>query len=401
MTFYKKYVNIIIVTIILSTAEPLSRHAKKGELTMARIMETIENEQKARRQEEVKALNLKELKATFGENIPVDVMDFFASHSMPRLAYIIVQPYGRMMTLNGQVFGEADKGKVFAVLTEGKPFPVLNLYHPKISLARFVTYRTRLVQDAFKSFCKRNNLTNLELPNEVLTLIATVVKDSLESDEQPFIRFEGSLNRVLKIDGKRYSSNGEYAIAVHYLRDKEDAAQKRLTWTVFVPGIPYQELYANFLLYSFGKDGLSKEMAMSISEKLPNDVYIIRPRMLYVNARQYARDVVKYNAFHNGDTLNDILQPEVAVVKYYDHSRNDEVLIANIDDELPSAILVPSKDTGMDFLYIYIPSKMADKAIADVNGTKTPEASKPVDKPSKKSKYRNTHQRSEVAVAAK
>lgn len=236
------------------------------------------------------------------------------------------------------VSNDSSAMKIVDVATKSH-FPVLYLYTPELqNKLREVAEQHRRNANCSKICEQLKTYSSVEASDELKKFIM----ESLPLELPKKFYFDGSFERVKRLAAqsnvKSYADEASKNIGVISTRNDEEVL------TLFVDGIDYVASFAKFMVKKLGID---EAVAMKISSALPHDVYYGIRGYVENDLEKHATLMARLLQVSEGDLVNDLYQGEVNVVT----GALSKKLALNLDDELPSAILIDTK------VNVYLPAK--------------------------------------------
>lgn len=191
--------------------------------------------------------------------------------------------------------------------------------------------------DMFKRNSNVNRLCGIlqKITGQENPMFRDFVLNVLPADIPESVKFDGSRPRISKLafseDAKVYPYPGDDSIfAVIHCKNGENLL------SIFVDGLDYKKSFANHLQK---KLDIPMELATRISAALPHDEYYKVRSFVDKDIEHHVTTMARVLGVKRGDTVNDLLQGPVDVIV----GAFSKKLALDVDDELPSAILVNGK----------------------------------------------------------
>lgn len=306
------------------------------------------------RQETIRRENRKLLKDLISFTKPTEAekeaLENFYNLITERLWKICVGSFQRVsdeIKFAKKHYGEVRENKIFGVLLEGKPFPILLVYLPWLEekTAREEEEEKRKRNYALlKQKMQEKGLHEPEGFEDFVVQKLPLVIDGT-------IAFDGSIARAKKIltSQKEVNLFGSMEAPIFAMQYQWEETEKR--FTIFMPAaIDYRASLAVALKWEMN---LSFELSAKISASLPHDVYYI------VKLQNRYHELMKFS-----DAVLMAMQTEMGVPSFllvgthlYDVLNGQTLVFSHngkkyldLDDEKPSAFVINRR------LYVYAPT---------------------------------------------
>lgn len=277
--------------------------------------------------------------------MPEDIQVLLQSAGFPRINSAKCVSLERFCALEGATYyGNAgqhsgDKKPGIAIVpVKGKAFPQAYIYLPDFEEATL---------QCENRIAREKNLTMVEtaLRSGFNLQLSKCLKDIISTDLPPKkpnkVFFDGSEVRFkrlcLQAGATCYPVNSPLVV-VRTSRNSE------VSWTFFVKEIDYRSRFSRKLEYQLN---ISRKLADEIANNWAHDTYVSINPQAYTDAMTYAQDMAYHGRLREGQTIHDLLQGELTVVKAID---NQATTYIDIDDEKPSALIVNNR------LNVYLPN---------------------------------------------
>lgn len=213
-------------------------------------------------------------------------------------------------------------------------FPVLYLYAPELQEKVLEASEKRRRTANCNRLCEQlKKVCNVDASDEFKQFIMDVLPVELPKK----VYFDGSADRVKCLSVQANARSYGDSDGVIYTRDGEEIL------TIFVEGLDYIQSFAKHLVK---KLGITEDVATKISSALPHDEYYTVRGFVETDIEKHATQMARLLHVQEGDTVTDLYQGDVEVVT----GVLSKKLALDLDDELPSAILVGSR------INIYLPA---------------------------------------------